>query len=305
MLFPQTLFTTALRNECHKQYQENTEFRTLIDTLRATNPKNWTKALVNKATMLERYFASWQAEKTPTEQCQQTFQGYRWKIKHKMGSLFLILAKCQHYQKLFLNLNQYYTYCDFPISLMHNTFADYEELQQETHFQKLWTYFENVLNNEKAGNLFLYGAKGTGKTLFVALFCNVLIRTFQKPVAFINARKIIFQIKESWSNKRGLESFFNTLKNAYLLVIDELGLENTNSNIRDEFFMNLLKERENHQRRTVFISRFPPEALRKIYTYDNSKIESIKADSFLHQLQKKCQVLELILKLAAKNGKIF
>lgn len=75
--------------------------------------------------------------------------------------------------------------------------------------------------------LLLYGAPGTGKTFLSFCIANYLIERYV-PVIAISSIGILSRIKETYNSygKEGETEIIRTIKNADLLVLDDLGAEN-------------------------------------------------------------------------------
>lgn len=297
------LKTKKLNNEIYllykKHFETNHEFKQAIIEFQSAFPNRWEEKLQQKVEMLKQYFISY--DLMSEQNCRQKIVGYRYIIKFDNGNLFFKITKCPHFRQLFLNVLKYYSYNDFPKKFLNKRFNDYQDLQSELEISLLWSHFDQLLSNTaKALNLFIHGPSGTGKTLFSVLFCNAYIKKMQKKVAFINARTIVFNIKDCWNQKKGLQTFLRQLASVDLLVIDDLGFENNNAIIRDEFMINLLKTRKNYDLKTIFISKLSQKEFEKIYIYNNSKIEMQKAYEFYNLIFHKSAIYNLKVKLIEK-----
>jgi DNA replication protein DnaC len=95
-------------------------------------------------------------------------------------------------------------------------------------YKKALAYVEHFDEALKGGfGILLYGIPGTGKTYMSSCIANALIKK-DIPVIVISADGIIERIKDTFNN-HGADSthiVINSLDNAALLVIDDLGAEN-------------------------------------------------------------------------------
>lgn len=83
---------------------------------------------------------------------------------------------------------------------------------------------------EKNIGLLIYGAPGSGKTFLSGCIANALIEDYT-PVICISAIGILERIKSSFTNygDNGVSDILNSLSNADLLILDDLGTENNTS----------------------------------------------------------------------------
>ncbi len=275
------------------------EFAKIFAQIKQLYPASWRQFLLAKQLMLQEYFRS--LTLMEKNECQQRIPGYRLNLRLVKQKLFFFQQKCPHFKRLFVDVKQYYQYADFNLQLQTKNFKDFAAYQKELEIGLLWEEFENILTEkQKPILLFLSGSFSTGKTLFTALFCNAFIKHFQKPVAFLNARRIILIIKDLWAQKKGIQAFLNQLIKVDLLVIDDLGMENTSAFIRDEFFVNLLEQRKNQNRLTILTSKLTIDGLLKNYLYNNSKLEQQRHALFANLLKQQTIFYKLSTKITEK-----
>ncbi len=75
--------------------------------------------------------------------------------------------------------------------------------------------------------LLIYGAQGTGKTWAANTIANEIISRYREPVIAISSIGLLARIKETYAKYGGEAEadVINKLKNASLLIIDDLGAE--------------------------------------------------------------------------------
>ena len=79
---------------------------------------------------------------------------------------------------------------------------------------------------EKSIGLLLYGAPGNGKTFVSAAIANKLLASMV-PVICVSINSLLARIKETFNSwgKEAEDTIINSLANADLLIIDDLGTE--------------------------------------------------------------------------------
>ena len=90
---------------------------------------------------------------------------------------------------------------------------------------------------EKNMGLLLYGPPGTGKTFLAFCIANELLNNMVPAIA-ISSIGLLGKIKEtynSWGNEGEIE-IISSLKNASLLVLDDLGAENSTSWVKEKIY---------------------------------------------------------------------
>ena len=90
---------------------------------------------------------------------------------------------------------------------------------------------------EKNMGILLYGPPGTGKTFLVFCIANELLNNMV-PVIAISSIGLLSRIKETyntWGNE-GETEIINNLKNASLLILDDLGAENNTAWSKEKIY---------------------------------------------------------------------
>ncbi len=109
------------------------------------------------------------------------------------------------------------------------TFQNFEINNQNKGMYKLGkNYCENWQEMKKDNmGLLLYGPPGTGKTFLAFCIANELLNDMV-PVIAISSIGLLNRIKETYNawGREGEVEIINNLKNASLLVLDDLGAEN-------------------------------------------------------------------------------
>lgn len=105
------------------------------------------------------------------------------------------------------------------------------------------------------GWLFLHGNCGGGKTHLAAAIANYAMERQKMNVLFAVVPDLLDHLRSAFdpSNSIGYDDRFNAIRNAQLLVLDDLGTENTTPWAREKLYQ-IFNHRYNEQMPTVITS---------------------------------------------------
>lgn len=113
-------------------------------------------------------------------------------------------------------------------------------------------------------NLFFYGTTGLGKTYLSTITANEILKK-GKSVHYVRAAKMFSDYDDYKFKDYSLKEYINELYNCDLLVIDDLGSENTNKN-DVAFFFDLVNERLINNKRMIINTNLEISEFTKIYS---------------------------------------
>ncbi len=129
------------------------------------------------------------------------------------------------------------------------------------------------------GWLLLQGMYGCGKTHLAAAIANARL-ALNEPVLFVTAPDLLDHLRNTYSpsSEIGYDELFDRVKNAHLLIIDDLGVENPSAWAHEKLFQ-LLNHRYTHQMPTIITTNAELEAL-------DARIRSrLLDDSVIHHIK--------------------
>ncbi len=172
------------------------------------------------------------------------------------------------------------------------TFENIEKrgIPEKQAYSKVLAYVQNLEQNLKNGNgLILKGGVGTGKTTLAAAVVQHMIRIGNTSCHFVPLASLLDEIFSRKGDDQ--KEYIHQLKNCKLLVIDDLGQEYGEGWVQLKF-ENIISERYNRCRSTIFTSNLSAEKMKDRYTEriidrfrDNSDIINFTGRSLRGQLR--------------------
>ena len=158
-------------------------------------------------------------------------------------------------------------------------------------------YFKTFIDDYKKKNnpkgLYLTGSFGSGKTYLIASLFNELAKQNIKS-AFVYYPEFLRSLKASFNTD--YEERFNYIKKVPLLLLDDIGAENSTSWARDEVLGPILQYRMENHLPTFFTSNLTIEELEKNLSSTPSGLSKVKARRIIERIKQLTQTMELISK---------
>jgi len=132
----------------------------------------------------------------------------------------------------------------------------------EKAFAKVMDYIMNWQENREAGRgLYFCGDVGTGKTHLAVAVMNELMTRKRVPSLFVTVPEFLDNLREAYMIPgRDLDEWMDTVKNADLLVLDDLGSERPTEWVRERLFV-IVNHRYREALPTLFTSNIGPKDL--------------------------------------------
>jgi DNA replication protein DnaC len=128
--------------------------------------------------------------------------------------------------------------------------------------EKVEEYLNNWDENREIGrSLYLSGDVGTGKTHLAVAVMNELIRKKRVPSLFVTVPELLDNLRGAYMIPgRDLDEWMEAVKNADLLVLDDLGSEKPTEWVRERIFV-IVNHRYREALPTIFTSNIGPKDL--------------------------------------------
>jgi DNA replication protein DnaC len=121
--------------------------------------------------------------------------------------------------------------------------------------------------------LLLHGPVGVGKTHLACALLKRLVLSTQCTGRFIEFQQLLFELRNCYAQNRSEETVLAPLRQADVLIIDELGKGRTENEWQMERLDDLVNSRYNGARITVFTTNFSPLGMDQ----DNPRDQGLKA----------------------------
>lgn len=160
-------------------------------------------------------------------------------------------------------------------------------------FKYFKEFMDSYLKDKKGKGLYLSGSFGSGKTYLVAALFNELAKK-NISSALVYYPELLRNLKSSFGSD--YEEKFDFIKTVPLLLLDDIGAENTTSWSRDEVLGPILQYRMEEELPTFFTSNLTLSELETSLSITNSGTEKVKAKRIIERIKQLTIPLELISK---------
>ena len=160
-------------------------------------------------------------------------------------------------------------------------------------FKYFKEFMDSYLKDKKGKGLYLSGSFGSGKTYLVAALFNELAKK-NISSALVYYPELLRSLKSSFGSD--YEEKFDFIKTVPLLLLDDIGAENTTSWSRDEVLGPILQYRMEEELPTFFTSNLTLSELETSLSITNSGTEKVKAKRIIERIKQLTIPLELISK---------
>ena len=160
-------------------------------------------------------------------------------------------------------------------------------------FKYFMEFINDYTNNKYHKALYLSGSFGSGKTYLIAALFNELAKKGYCS-CLVYYPELLRGLKSSFGSD--YEERFNFIKTVPLLLLDDIGAENTTAWSRDEVLGPLLQYRMEEELPTFFTSNLTLNELESALSITNGGVDKIKAKRIVERIKQLTVPLELISK---------
>ncbi len=212
-------------------------------------------------------------------ECKQDAVGLEPLLKYENNKIKILYKECNylHHQNLLAQKNDLITAMYMPKMIYDASFEDYNTntTSRMGIYKYMMTFLRLFPMGEKVKGLYIWGEYQKGKTYTLASLANELIKKgYNVVIAYYP--DLAREFKSSISTG-GLEILINKIKQADVVMLDDIGGEAKSAWIRDEILGPILQYRLLDEKPTFFSSNVSLKEL-GLYMVDNGqKAEQIKA----------------------------
>ena len=155
-------------------------------------------------------------------------------------------------------------------------------------------FYDDYKDNKKVKGLYLYGNFGCGKTYLIsALFNELAKKNIRSTIIYFP--EFLRSLKASFGNiDDDYEERFNEVKEAKLLLLDDIGAEKLSDWARDEVLGVILQYRMEEKLPTFFTSNLSLEELEEHLRVNGSSEDIIKARRIIERVKYLSEEMKMI-----------
>ena len=221
--------------------------------------------------------------------CKNEINGFIYYPEIKNGKLNFSHISCK-YKRKFMKDNQYldniYSF-DIPKDIINAKMKDIytDDKNRIPAIKWIKDFIHEYDYNKKQKGLYLNGNFGCGKTYLIAACFNELAKKGVKS-AIVYWPEFLRKLKASFnSDNESFSGLFDRIKNVPLLLIDDIGAENTTSWGRDEILGPILQYRMQQNLTTFFTSNLSLEDLEKHFSVTKESVDVVKSRRILERIK--------------------
>ena len=285
-----------LDHELKKSYlvaKKNQAFLNLIDKLNAPEEllMQYTSRLEDSAAEYENCMKC-----KGLLECSNQVEGYACLPVVENGFIDFKYRPCKYRKKL-----------DKETSYLKNIYAiDIPEAIKNARMKDIYTddkarydvikYLKTFIDNPLKGKgLYLHGNFGCGKTYLIVAALNELAKKDVKS-AIIFWPEFLKHLKTLFNTNDGFEEAMNKVSKAPILLIDDIGAENTTAWGRDEILCPILQYRMDEGLKTFFTSNLTLEELEIHLSITKDGADIVKAKRIIERIKQLTTDSEMISK---------
>ena len=159
-------------------------------------------------------------------------------------------------------------------------------------------FIDNYNNEDKPKGIYLNGSFGSGKTYLIASLFNEMAKKGVRSI-LVYYPDFLLNLKTSFSND--FSEKIDQTKKVPLLLLDDIGAENTSPWSRDEILGPILQYRMENNLPTFFTSNLTLNELEKALATTSSGVDKVKAKRIIERIKQLTVNLELVSKIGEIN----
>lgn len=232
-------------------------------------------------------------------ECKNKVEGYAYLPEVKKDNIHFCYKMCRYKQELEKQkeyLKHVYTF-NIPKNVICASMEDI--YKNDVHRVEIIKYLgQFILDYQEGKNpkgLYLHGNFGCGKTyLITAMFNELAKRKIDSAIVFWP--EYLSLLKSSFNNHDEFKNHLNKIKTVPLLLMDDIGAENTTAWARDEILCPILQYRMEQNLPTFFTSNLDLNSLEHHLSVSKDEVSVIKARRIMERIKQLTVIKEMISK---------
>jgi len=221
--------------------------------------------------------------------CENEINGFIYYPEIQNGKLNFSHISCK-YKRKFIKDNMYldniYSF-DIPKDIINAKMKDIytDDKSRIPVIKWIKDFINDYDGNKKQKGLYLNGNFGSGKTYLISACFNELAKKGVKS-AIIYRPEFLRKLKASFnSDNDSFSNLFDRIKTVPLLLIDDIGAENTTPWGRDEILGPILQYRMQQNLTTFFTSNLSLDDLEKHFSVTKESVDVVKSRRILERIK--------------------
>lgn len=176
------------------------------------------------------------------------------------------------------------TLIGLPISLKHISIEDI--IWEDPNRIEIYRYLDDYIKKFDMGTqkgLYIFGNFGVGKSYLMAYLANRLSAKYGKETTLLHFPTFSIDIKNA-INTGTVKEQIDQIKQAEILVLDDIGAEQQSSWIRDDVLQVILQYRMQENKLTFFTSNLDMKGLEKHFSISRSGDETWQAKRVMERI---------------------
>ena len=182
-----------------------------------------------------------------------------------------------------------------PEEIKNASFALLDKTDRKRAHLIKWigNFYKNYQKDNHLKGAYLHGSFGSGKSFIVAALLNELALKGYKTI-IVYYPEMLRTLKESFYDDFG--NIMNDLKNADILLLDDIGAESVSEWSRDEILGTILQYRMDAKKTTFFTSNLTIEELEQHLSITKNGVNIVKAKRIIERIKQLTEDIALISK---------